>query len=178
MKFLHLASCPWICSSVSRFIVYGNLNRICILLLCETCINLNYIELVHSALQVYYIILLFCLFILLIFKNLILKLQLNIFIYFKKRKVKLTNQCIIDGFHKGKASGFVSPFYEISWGSLEKFLGLSWPALLNLYSTHNYQNLNKVQILKKEDKDRVPDSNFQTNSLILLLLLWQAAPRE
>ena len=27
----------------------GNLNRICILLLCENCINLNYAELVHSA---------------------------------------------------------------------------------------------------------------------------------
>ena len=30
-------------------IVYGNLNRICILLLCENCINLNYVELAHSA---------------------------------------------------------------------------------------------------------------------------------
>ena len=38
--------------------------------------------------------------------------------------MKLTKQCITDGFHKGKASGFVSPFYEISLGSLEKFLGL------------------------------------------------------
>ena len=92
--------------------------------------------------------------------------------------MKLTKQCITDGFHKGKASGFVSPFYEISLGSLEKFLGLPWPALLNLYCTRNYQNLNKMQILKKEDKDRAPDSNFQTNSLILLLLLWQAAPCE
>ena len=50
--FLH----PWICSSVSWFIVYGNLNGICILLLCENCINLNYVELVHSAFQVYYIL--------------------------------------------------------------------------------------------------------------------------
>jgi len=49
--FLH----PW-CSSVSWFIVYGNLNGICILLLCENCINLNYVELVHSAFQVYYIL--------------------------------------------------------------------------------------------------------------------------
>ena len=30
--------------------------------LCENCINLNYVELVHSAFQVYYILLLFCLF--------------------------------------------------------------------------------------------------------------------
>ena len=27
--------------------------RICALLLCENCINLNYVELVHSAFQVY-----------------------------------------------------------------------------------------------------------------------------
>ena len=46
-----------ICSSVFWIIVYGNLNRICILLLCENCINLNYVELVHSAFQVYYILL-------------------------------------------------------------------------------------------------------------------------
>ena len=45
---IHLALCPWICSSVSWFIVYGNLNRMCIELLCENCINLNYTELVHS----------------------------------------------------------------------------------------------------------------------------------
>ena len=37
---------------------YGNSNRICILLLCENCIHLNYVELIHSAFQVYYIILL------------------------------------------------------------------------------------------------------------------------
>ena len=35
------------------FIVYGNSNRICTLLLCENCINLNHVELVHSAFQVY-----------------------------------------------------------------------------------------------------------------------------
>ena len=29
-------------------------NRICILLLCENCIKLNYAESVHSALQIYY----------------------------------------------------------------------------------------------------------------------------
>ena len=46
--------CSWICSSVFRFIVYGNLNRICILLLCVNCINL-YVELVHGTFQVYYI---------------------------------------------------------------------------------------------------------------------------
>ena len=37
----------------SWFIVYENLNRICILLLCENCINLNYVELVYSAFKVY-----------------------------------------------------------------------------------------------------------------------------
>ena len=35
MKFFHLMLCPWICSSVSWFIVFGNLNRVCILLLCK-----------------------------------------------------------------------------------------------------------------------------------------------
>ena len=81
MKFLRLVLCLWICSSVSWFIVYRRLNRICILLLCESCINLNYVELVHSAFQVYYILLLFCLFILLIFESLILNLQIKILIY-------------------------------------------------------------------------------------------------
>ena len=62
MKLLHLVLCPCICSGVSWFIVYGNLNKICILLLCENCINLNYVELVQRAFQVYCIILHFCLF--------------------------------------------------------------------------------------------------------------------
>ena len=75
---LHLVLCLWICSSVSWFIVYGNLNRICILLLCENCIHLKYVELVHSAFQVYCVLLLLCLFILLIFESLILKCQLKI----------------------------------------------------------------------------------------------------
>ena len=82
MKFLHLVLCPEICSNVSWFIVYENLKRICILLLCENCINLNYVELVHSAFKVNYI-LLFCLFILLVFESLILKLQLKIIICLK-----------------------------------------------------------------------------------------------
>ena len=85
MKFLHLVLCPWICSSFSEFIVYGNLNRICILLLCENCINVNYVELCHGAFQVYHIFLLFCIFILLIFESLILKLQLKILIYRLKK---------------------------------------------------------------------------------------------
>ena len=84
MKFLHLVLCSWICSNVLQFIVYRNLNRICILLLCEKCINLNYVELVHTAFQVYYIFLLLCIFILLIFESLILKLQLKILIYLIK----------------------------------------------------------------------------------------------
>ena len=54
----------WIYSCVSYFIVHRNLNIICILLLYENCINLNYIELVHSDFRVYYILLFFCLFIL------------------------------------------------------------------------------------------------------------------
>ena len=84
MKFLHLVLCPWICSSVSYFIVYGNLTRICILLLCENCINLTYVELVYSALQVYYIFVPVCMFILLIFDSLILKLQLKLISYLLK----------------------------------------------------------------------------------------------
>ena len=79
---------------MSRFIVYGNLNRICILLLCENCINLNYIELVHSAFQIYYIVLLFCLFTVLIFKSLLLKLQLNIFIYLLLKKKSETHKTV------------------------------------------------------------------------------------
>ena len=85
MKFLHLVLCTWIFSSVSWFTVCGNLKRICILLLCENCINLNYVELVHSGFQVYYIFLLFCLFILLSFESLILKLQLNILTFLMKK---------------------------------------------------------------------------------------------
>ena len=38
----------WTYSSVSWFIAYGNLNRICTLLLCGNCINLNYIELLYK----------------------------------------------------------------------------------------------------------------------------------
>ena len=65
----------WICSSVTQFVVGDNenLNRICILLLCENCINLNYVELVHGAFQVYYMLLFFCMFIPLIFKSSVLK---------------------------------------------------------------------------------------------------------
>ena len=77
MKFLHFVLCPCICSSVSWLIVNGNLNRICIRLLCETYINLNYVELFHSAFQVNYILLLLSLFVLFIFEGLILKLHLK-----------------------------------------------------------------------------------------------------
>ena len=73
MKFSHLVLCSWIYSSVSWYIIYGNLNTICILLLCENCINLHYVKLVHGAFQVYYILLLFYICILLIFEDLILK---------------------------------------------------------------------------------------------------------
>ena len=46
------APCFMRSSSVSWLIVYGNLNKICILLLCENCISLNYVELVHNSFQV------------------------------------------------------------------------------------------------------------------------------
>ena len=49
-------------------IVYGNLNRICLLLLYENCINLHYVVLVHSAFQVYYTLLPLCIFTTLIFE--------------------------------------------------------------------------------------------------------------
>ena len=55
-----------------------------ILLLCENCINVNYTEWLHSAFQVYYILLLLCMFVLLIFESLILKSQLKILIYLLK----------------------------------------------------------------------------------------------
>ena len=67
------------------FLVYGDLNRISALLLCENCINLNYAELAHSGFQVYCILLLFCIFILLTLENLILKLQIKILIYLVKK---------------------------------------------------------------------------------------------
>ena len=89
MKVLYLVVYPWICSSVSWFTVYGNLNSICILLLCENCINLNYLELVHCAFQVYYILLRLYIFILLIFESLILKLQLKILIYLLKKIIAI-----------------------------------------------------------------------------------------
>ena len=76
MKFLHIVLHAWICSSIFWFIVYGNLNRICILLLFENCINLNYAELVHDAFSSLLYPSTFCIFILLIFESLILKLQL------------------------------------------------------------------------------------------------------
>ena len=63
MKFCTLFYVPGCVPVSPSFIVYGNLNRICILLLCENCINLNYVELVHSDFQVYYILLLLCIFI-------------------------------------------------------------------------------------------------------------------
>ena len=60
MTFLHLVL--YVPRYVPLFpgLVYGNLNRIYILLLCENCINLNYVELVHSAFQIYYILLCVC----------------------------------------------------------------------------------------------------------------------
>ena len=51
----------------------------------KNCINLNYIELVHRAFQVYSILLLLCIFVVLIFESLILKLQLKILVYLLKK---------------------------------------------------------------------------------------------
>ena len=88
-KILYPVICPWICSSISWFIVYGNLNRISNLLLCANYINLNYVELGHCAFPVYYILLLFCLFTLLIFESLILKLQLKLLTYLLKKIITI-----------------------------------------------------------------------------------------
>ena len=52
---------------------------------CVKILCLTYIELVHRAFGVYYIPLLFCIFILLFFESLILKLQLKILIYQLKK---------------------------------------------------------------------------------------------
>ena len=57
--------------SVSWFIIYGNLSRICILLLCENCINLNYVE---WFIVLFRSTILFHIFILLILGSLLLKL--------------------------------------------------------------------------------------------------------
>ena len=96
MNFLHLFYVPgYVPVSPSLYIVYGNLNRICILLLCENCINLNSVELVHSAFQAYCIFLLFCLFILLIFEDLILKRQLKILIYLFIQIIKYTMELYV-----------------------------------------------------------------------------------
>ena len=73
-----------------------NLNRICMLLLCEHSINLNCVELVHSAFQVYYIHLLFCLFTLLIFESLIVKLRLKVLIYLLKKRIVIYSGTICD----------------------------------------------------------------------------------
>ena len=52
-----------------------------------SCINFNYVELVHSAFQVSYMLLLLCTFILLISESLLLTFQLNILIYLPKTTV-------------------------------------------------------------------------------------------
>ena len=83
MQCLHLVLCPWICFSVFWFMVYGNLNRIYILLLCENCVNLNYAELVCSAFQVYYASTLMLIHFI-NFWSFILKLQLKILIFLFK----------------------------------------------------------------------------------------------
>ena len=47
-NFCILLYVPGYVPSVSWFIVCGILNRICILLLCENCINVNYVILVKK----------------------------------------------------------------------------------------------------------------------------------
>ena len=82
----HELFAPVICPGYvlfSLFTAYVNLNKICIQLLCEICINLNDTEFVHSAFHVYYIPLHFPLVALLILESLIVKFQLKILIYLK-----------------------------------------------------------------------------------------------
>ena len=82
----HELFAPVICPGyvlVSLSTAYVNLNKICIQLLFENCINLNDAEFVHSAFQVYYIPLHFPLVTLLILESLIVKFQLKILIYLK-----------------------------------------------------------------------------------------------
>ena len=84
-----------IISRISPFIVYGNLNRFCILLLCDYCISINYVELFivlfRSAISfsIYLLYLLLSIFILLIFESLILKLQLKILINLLKNNYNI-----------------------------------------------------------------------------------------
>ena len=72
----------------------GTWIELCILLLCENCTNLNYVELVHRVFQVYCILLLFCLFILVILESLILKLQLKTLIYLLKKIIAISSRTI------------------------------------------------------------------------------------
>ena len=143
MKLLSVL-CLCVCSSVSWFRVYENLNRICILLLYENWINLNYVELVHSALGVFYILLLFCLFVLLIFESLKLKPQLKILIYLLKKIIATTSATICN---------FV----------------LYFPSLLQMsYHTFIIQKIKKkkkkTQLAKLED--RGPPNTFAKSTAI------------
>ena len=62
--------------------------------MCEYCMNLNYVEVVHSAFQVYYILLLLCLFIILIFEGLILKCQVKILSYLINKTIEMYSQTL------------------------------------------------------------------------------------
>ena len=79
---------------LKKFLVCESLNRICILLLCENCINL----IVDSAFQVYDILLLLCMFIQFIFESLILKIQLQILIYLLKKIIVIYSVIICNLF--------------------------------------------------------------------------------
>ena len=72
---------PWGCKESDTT---EQLHCVCVCVWYKNCINLNYVEMVHSAFQVFYILLLFRLFILLLYESLILKLQLKILIYLLK----------------------------------------------------------------------------------------------
>ena len=91
-----------------------NLNRICMLLLCEHSINLNCVELVHSALLVSCILLLLCTFILLICESWILKLQLKILFIYQKIIV----------IYSGAVCNFVLYFFKSPVNALSYFHNL------------------------------------------------------
>ena len=102
-------------------------NKIRILLLCENCINLNYVELVHGDFQVCCIFLLFYIFILLIFEHLILKLQLKILIYLLRKLIVIYENCSVmsNSFQPhGLYSPWNSPGQNTGVGSLSILQGI------------------------------------------------------
>ena len=125
---MHPTLWHWICSSALWFTVCGNLNRICTLLLCENYVNINYIDLVPSAFQIYYILLLFCPFILLFFESLILKLQLKILIYQLKKIIVIYSgpmSSLVAQMVKNLPAMWKTQVQSLSWeDSLEKGMAM------------------------------------------------------